>query len=448
MSNTNSGKPLIGLHSAALIVVANMIGSAIFSVTGNMATQTPSHFALLLSWVIGGLMALAGALSYSELASRYPRSGGEYHFLSLIYHPSIGFVSGFVSLVVGFSAAIAANAYIFAIYTNQFLAFGISEQILAISLVTLLTVIHATNIHYGVAVQNIFALLKVGLIAFFILAGLFVPTEHPVSVNLIPSSSDWDQVFSKTFAVGMINVFYAYLGWNAAVYVTGEIKNARRNVPLALLIGTGTVTVLYLLINYVFLKTVPIEALQGEVKIGTLSAEAIFGSKIAQLLSFMIAFALVSSTSSMVMAGPRVTEAMGEDYPLFKWVVVRKGSGGPLVALGMQWAIAVSLILTSSFFQILSFIGFTLSLFSALTVAGVYVSRIKHGTPSEGVAKVIGYPFTPAIFILLSLWMVVNTVINDFTENAFPKVTLAGTLTLAAGFALYFFTKQQSGGRG
>jgi len=407
-----------------------------------MASQTPSHFALMLSWLIGGVMALCGALSYSELSSRYPRSGGEYHFLSLIYHPSIGFVSGFVSLVVGFSAAIAANAYIFAIYAHLLTPI-LSEKVFALLLITVLTVIHATNIHYGVAVQNVFALLKVGLIAFFIIAGFVIPTDNPVSVNLIPTSSDWDQVFSKTFAVGMINVFYAYLGWNAAVYVTGEIKNARRNVPLALLIGTGTVTILYLLINFVFLKTVPIEALQGKVEIGALSGEAIFGVNIAKFLSFMIAFALVSSTSSMIMAGPRVTEAMGEDYPLFKWVVVRKGSGGPMIALGLQWAIATTLILTSTFFDILSYIGFTLSLFSALTVAGVYVSRMKDGAPDAGVAKVIGYPVTPAIFILLSLWMVVNTVIDDFTQNAFPKVTLAGTLTLAAGFALYFFTKQQ-----
>lgn len=433
----------LGLSSATLIVVANMIGSAIFAVTGEMAAETPSQFALLISWLVGGIMAICGALAYGELASIFPRSGGEYNYLSRIYHPSVGFVSGFVSLIAGFSAAIALNAFIFATYFSKInLGFisQINPTILAVGLVAGLTLLHATNVNYGVALQNAFTILKITLVVLFIIGGLFITPTTPVNFSLIPSSQDLDLIFSSTFATGMINVFYAYLGWNAAVYITGEVKDARKNVPRALMLGAGVVTILYLLINYVFLKGVPLDLLQGKIEIGTLAAESYFGKNVAQLLSGMIALALVSSTSSMVMAGPRVTQVMGEDYSLFKFLSIKK-NGAPLFALGLQFAIAALLIFTSTFFEVLKFIGFTLSIFSSLTVAGVYIARAKGLHKSNTfVAKTLGYPITPLIFISLSLWMVINTIIEDKTH----VVTLIGFGTLILGFLLYFLTKNLS----
>lgn len=432
-----AARPLIGLRSATLIVVANMIGAGVFSVTGDLARNLPSQPALLLCWVVGGLMALCGALSYGELASRYPRSGGEYHFLSRLYHPALGFASGFISLVVGFAASIAANASVFANYLSVIFP-GLPPLWASIGLVSFLTLLHALNVRYAVVVQDAFASLKIALIFLFIVAGFlwFDPAAASVaSVRVLPSSSDWDLILSGAYAVGLIGIFYAYLGWNASVYLMDEVRDSRRNVPLSLVFGTLIVTTLYMLLNFVFLRTVPLDALTGQDEIGALSAAAIFGKTIGGVLSGLIAFALVSSTSSMIMAGPRVSQTIGQDYSLFKALSRRTEKGGPYIALLFQWAIAVVMLASASFWDILQYIGFTLSLFSALVVFGVYLSRRK-GAPAAGY-KTWGYPVTPAIFILLSLWMVVHSL----REN--PTIAFFGLGTIVVGLGLYFVSRDK-----
>jgi len=429
-------RSLIGLRSASLIVIANMIGAGVFGITGELAISTPSHPALLISWVIGGIMALCGALSYGELAARFPRSGGEYLFLSKLYHPSLGFTSGFVSLVVGFSASIAANASIFGIYLTTVFP-ELNATYLAIGLVSFLTLVHAFNVKYGVAFQDAFASLKIMLILVFISAGLFwfeVPVDA-VPIRVLPDAADWSLILNGAYAVGLVSIFYAYLGWNASVYLTGEVRNSRRNVPLSLVIGSVTVTCLYLLLNYVFLRTVPLESLTGKVEIGALSATAIFGTPVGKILSGLIAFALVSSCSSMVMAGPRVTQSIGEDYKLFQIFSKRTSDGGPVYALLAQWIIAMVMLLTASFWDILSYIGFTLSIFASLAVFGVYVARIQAKHTVYTGYKTWGYPVTPAIFIALSLWMVVHSLTNN------PTIAFWGCGTLVAGLGLYAATK-------
>jgi APA family basic amino acid/polyamine antiporter len=430
--------PSLGLPTACLIVVANMIGSGVFGISGDIAKHAPSHFAILLSWFIGGVMALCGAFVYSELSSRMPRSGGEYNYLSRLYHPSLGFVSGFVSLVVGFGAAIALNAVIFGEYMRVFMP-GLNPTLAASLLVAVLTLLHAFYLRLGAQVQNGVTYFKIGLIVIFILAGFFaVDYQYVQPLHLLPRLSDWEAAFNKNYASAIIDVFYAYLGWNAAAYIAGEIKEPQKNLPRALLIGSLSVMTLYLLLNIVFLRTVPLDLMMGEVKVGDLSARAIFGDQAGKILTAFIGIALFSSTSSMVMAGPRVTQSMGEDYEIFRKLAQRRAGGGPVWALFLQLLVALVIIVSATYYDILGYIGFTLSIFSALTVGGVFILRMRNKSEEATVHKTIGYPITPLLYILLSLWMVMHSILNR------PVVVIFGLGTLALGFALYYWTKVSS----
>lgn len=435
--------PKVGLTTAVLIVVANMVGSGVFGTTGELADKIPSAFAILVCWGAGGLMALCGALAYGELAARLPRSGGEYHFLTQIYSPWAGFISGFVSIVVGFGAPIALNALFFGEYFNQVVPLA-PPMLSAAVLVVVLTLVHAMKINYGAGVQNFFTLLKVGLIALFVVAGLFfAPESAYTGVSLLPQATDWAMISSSAFAVALVSVYYGYLGWNASVYMTGEIKNPTRNVPLSLVVGTLAVGVLYMLLNYVFVTTVDIGAMSGRVEVGALSAKAIFGETGGKIVSLFIGLALVSSAGAMVMLGPRIAESMGEDHAFFRFLARRKGNGGPWTALLTQMAIALLMVFTESPLTILIYMGFTLSLFSMFSVMGVYVLRYrerKNSAPKASGAfryRTWGYPVTPALFILLCLWMIGNTIFNN------PTAALSGLATLMIGAGVYLITAKR-----
>lgn len=453
-------KEKLSLFTAVSIVVANMIGTGIFATTGEIAASLPSHFALLTVWTVGGLLALCGALAYGELAAAMPRSGGEYQYLARLYHPSLGFLSGFISLTAGFAAPIALSASAFGMYFAKVIP-GFSEKGLAFGLMAVLTLIHSLNLKRGAAIQNVFTILKVTLILLFIVVGLFY--DSPQEFSLIPDAADYSLVFSAAFAVGLIQVYFAYSGWNAAAYISGEIKNPQKNVPLALVIGTGIVLTLYVLLNFIFLRSVPLSALNGKIEVGHIAGAALFGETGGKIVAGLIAFALVSSVSSMIMAGPRVTQAIGEDFPAFALLAKRSEKGLPTAALILQLALAAVILFSGSFWDILIYIGFTLSFFALLTVAGVYILRAKGGVledtkeaqnekptfiidkiPTENEVppakryKTFGYPITPALFILLNAWMIVNTLTNN------PKAGIAGLVTLAVGFIAWAFTKNLS----
>jgi len=441
MANATSLKK-IGLGSALLLVVANMIGSGIFTTTGFLVGDPETgpvltESVILVAWLIGGLVALSGALCYGELASRLPHSGGEYYYLSRIYHPIMGFLSGWVSLIVGFSAPIAANALIFGQYL-EVLSGGEGgaswlSKAFGMGLLILLTFVHSLEIQRGAVLQNIFTLLKVVLIVGLIIAGLLVGGKAVRSFNLLPQGEEIDLLSSGLFAVALVLVFFAYSGWNAAAYITGEIKNPQRNVPRALVLGTVLVTTLYLLLNYVYLKMAAPTELAGRAEFGDLIARRIFGEALGGGLSGLIAFALISSTSSMIMAGPRVTAAIGRDFPFFKALGRQNKRNAPVTALLVQLVVSFALVLYGDIFQILSYIGLTLSLFAFLTVLGLYVMRAKQGRPTTGY-RVPGYPVTPAIFLALVAWLMVWSIQSN---SAAP---IASGITLGIGVVLYLIS--------
>ncbi len=306
---------------AIALVIANMVGTGVFTSLGFQLVDIQSIFVLLLLWFVGGIAALSGALTYAELSARMPRSGGEYNFLSQIYHPSMGFISGWISLTVGFAAPTALAAMTFAAYLSAALSdvIEINRELAAISLVVVLTVVHGFSTHASGGIQQWFTVIKVVLIILFcVLVSLFAQVPH--EFNLVPVSSDLKLITSGSFAVSLIYVNYAYTGWNAATYITNEVEDPQKNTPLIMVVGTLTVMTLYILLNAVFLYSTPAEAMVGKIEIGLIVAERTFGGTGGVMMGFVLSLMLISTVSAMIMAGPRVLQVIGEDFSIFKWL--------------------------------------------------------------------------------------------------------------------------------
>jgi basic amino acid/polyamine antiporter, APA family len=371
--------------------------------------------------------AFCGALSYGELGAMMPRSGGEYTYLSNIYHPAVGFLSGWVSMVAGFAAPIALAAIALGEYAGAILP-GLDKTIMAVSIIVILSVVHIADVKFGVQFQNLFTGGKILLIAMFIVMGFFAAS--PQNISLVPSRSDLGAMFSPAFAISLVYVFYAYSGWNSSSYIAGEILRPEKNLPISLFLGAAFVSLCYVLINYIFLYTVPMNELAGQIDVGFLSAKSIFGQRGGAIMTVLICLALVSSLSSLIMVGPRVTQVMCEDLPGLRGLAKRNARGAPVYAIILQAGMAIFLTLTATFNAVLTYVGFTLALFASLTVAGVFVLRLRRPDQPRPF-KTWGYPVTPAIFLLLYGWMLCYLII----ERPLPSVF--GLLTLAAGLLLY-----------
>jgi len=371
--------------------------------------------------------AFCGALCYGELGAMMPRSGGEYTYLSNIYHPAIGFLSGWVSMVAGFAAPIALAAIALGEYAGAILP-GLDKTVIAVSIIVILSLVHLTDVRFGCHFQNLFTGGKILLIIAFI--GLGFCVTNPQDISLTPSRSDLGSLFSPAFAISLVYVFYAYSGWNSSSYIAGEILKPEKNLPISLFLGAAFVSLCYCLINYIFLYTVPMGELAGQIDVGHLSAKAIFGGRGGAIMTGLICLALISSLSSLIMVGPRVTQTMSEDLGSLRFLARRNARGAPVFAIILQAAVAIFLTLTATFNAVLTYVGFTLALFASLAVLGVVVWRVKHPEAPRPF-KTWGYPVTPAIFLVLYGWMIVYL----FIERPLPSV--CGLLTVASGLLLY-----------
>jgi basic amino acid/polyamine antiporter, APA family len=423
----------IGFSTAVSVVIANMIGTGVFTSLGFQVLGISSVFSILALWILGGIIALCGALCYGEIGSAFPESGGEYNYLTHLYHPALGFLSGWVSVTVGFAAPIAAAAVALSGYVTK-IYLWLNPLILSFSVISIITVIHSINLKAGSLFQRTFTWIKVICIIMFIGFGLFYIPEHTISV--LPGQDAWKDVFSTAFAGSLIYVTYAYSGWNAAAYISGEIKNVKRNLPKALFLGTLAVMVIYTVLNYVFLYTVPISELKGVLEVGYLSAGKIFGTQVGQFMSLVIAVLLISTISAMILAGPRVIQSMGSHIQGLSFFAKANKNNVPYVAIIFQSLIALVLVATSSFESLITYVSFTLNLFTFLTVMGVFVLRIKFKhipTPY----KTPLYPVTPIIFLSIILWVLINIVKEK------PIESLCGLLTVIAGLILFFVTNKR-----
>ncbi|WP_208345748.1 amino acid permease [Aetokthonos hydrillicola] len=306
----------INLFTATCIVVANMIGTGVFTSLGFQVVDIKSGFVILFLWLVGGIFALCGALAYGELGAAMPRNGGEYYYLSRIYHPVIGFLSGWVSVTVGFAAPIAVAAMSLGQYfTAVFPLF--SPTAIALLVVIAVSLIHTRNLQFGSSFQYMFTLLKVLLILVLVFCGFYL--AEPQKLGFLPSTTDVSAIFSSPFAVSLVYVIYSYSGWNAAVYLANEVEKPEKNVPRALITGTLIVMGLYLLLNLMFLYTTPLEQLAGKLEVGYIAANYIFGANGAKIIGLLISVGLISSISSMVLAGSRVSQVIGEDIGYIKY---------------------------------------------------------------------------------------------------------------------------------
>lgn len=425
---------IMGGFSATMVVVASMVGTGVFTTAGFLLEKTPSAITVLISWVVCGIFAFCGAVSYAELVAMSPRNGGEYQLLSKTFHPAVGFMAGWISLIVGFSAPIASTAIAFGAYASSSLPV-INKFWAAVAIIVLLSCVHAFRVSFGAIFQNIFTAAKLILVSVFIGGGLLL--GHPEHITGESLSLVGSTCFSPSFAVGLIFVTYAYTGWNGSAYIAGEIKDPTKAVPKALAMGTGLVTLIYLGLNTVFLMAVPLDAITGQLEVGAIAAKAIFGNGIGSLMSGIIALFLVSSLSAMVMSGPRIYQTIGEDYKVFSFLAKRRGASGPYFAILLQAAIALIMLLSAQFDTLVAYMGFTLSINAALTVAGVFVERIRHPEVPRPY-KCWGYPVTPALFILSSIWMV------GFTIYENPVVALAGGGTILMGFLIYWLVERRN----
>jgi APA family basic amino acid/polyamine antiporter len=424
----------IGLWTATFMVIANQIGTGVFTSLGFQVADIRSGFPIELLWVLGGIAALCGALTYGELGTALPRSGGEYHLLSRIVHPVVGFLSGWVSATVGFAAPTALAAIAFATYLSAAVP-SVPVVHTAAGIVVLFTALHCWSIVWGSRFNNVLTALKVLLLLVFIVTAFRVPAAH--DVTFLPRPGDLDLVLTPAFAVSLVYVAYAYTGWNAAIYIVGEMKDPNRHLPRALFAGTVVVLVLYALVNYAFMHTVPFDVLAGQIEVGYLSASRIFGERGGAVMAVTIALILTSTVSVMIFVGPRIVQVMGEDFPLLRKLSLRSGTGIPVNAILVQSAITLAYIYTATFQQVLLYAGFTLNLITAMTVAGVFVLR-RSQPGIERPYRTWGYPWPPIVFLLLSGWSLTFMLIDR------PQESLAGLLTLSAGLVIYFLDYARS----
>lgn len=419
---------------AVTVVIANMIGTGVFGSLGFQVESIPSGFAILMLWLAGGVISLCGAFVYAELATTLKESGGEYIFLSRIFHPSLGFLSGWISIIWGFAGALSLNALIIGAYSEEVL--GLPEKVIACASIVLVTIIHWFGVKFGGMTQNFLTGIKLTLILLFVFAP-FVFGGNRSEISFLPVSTDLNLILSSGWAVSLVYVVYAYSGWNAAAYIAGSIEDPQKNLPRSLIIGTILVTIVYVALNFIFMYVTPFELLAFKKDVGNVAAAQIFGDSISLVLSGFFSFALLSTLSAMTIAGPRVTEAMGKDYTSLKILASTNKFGMPYIAMLVQAAWAIFLVLFSSFTEIIGNIAVSLSFFTLLSVIGLFVLRLKNKGKPRSFSTPL-YPLTPIIFIAMTLWMIVHESISK------PSVLLYSLGTVALGLILYFFAAKKN----
>ena len=424
----------IGWITAGSIVVANMVGTGVFTSLGYQVVDLYNTWTIIWIWVLGMILALCGAVSYAELASHVKRSGGEYAFLSHVYHPLPGFLSGWVSLFVGFAAPVALAAIALHSYTQMYT--GLNGSLVALSVILTIAAMHSFSVRQSSLVQNITTLLKIVLILALIGAGLYI---QPAESHLLLDASWRPEILTPAFAVSLLYVTYSYSGWNAATYITEEIEHPSKNIPIAIAGGTFIVGLMYIALNLVFLRHNPLESLQGNLEIGQLTGIALFGAAGGKWLSAAIGLMLISSISAMMWAGPRVVETMARDYKALRWFRMSPSREVPVRAIWFQALIACVYVLTGTFEQVLIYSGLILQLFASLAVFAVVLIRVRAAAAGIDLKKTEGYrspfyPFPQILFLFVSIWFM------GYLVFIRPAEFVAGVLLLVLGSLFWWWT--------
>ena len=420
-------KKKIGISTAAAIVIANMIGTGVFTSVGFQLNSVQNTWTILILWVIGGLLGLFGAFAYAELGTHFKESGGDYIYLTRVFHPLLGYLSAWAGLTVGFSAPVALAAMAF---TKYLAPFGLQDNIwLAIAVIIIIGLMHSFTIRHSSRFQNATTIIKVLFIVCLIIFGFTLPGNVNNAINFTDS---WkNEIFIPGFAVSMVYVSFAYIGWNAAAYVADEIDYPGRNLPRALIGSTLFVSVVYVLFQLVLLKNATITELQGKEEVTFISFSHLLGSTGGKWVSIFIAIQLIATVSSYLWVGPRVTWAMAKENKLWQPFAKKNKHGIPVAAVWLHVFISILLTLSGSFEKVLLYAGFVLQLMASLTVAtSLFIKRQNKETFKS--------PFKPVlqiIFLLFNIWVSIFTLIDR------PVESLIGIGILLIGVVIYFFDK-------
>jgi APA family basic amino acid/polyamine antiporter len=397
----------LGLFPATNLVIADMIGAGIFTTSGLLLAELGSPLLMIALWAGGGVLALCGALCYGALGAAMPRAGGEYVYLSEQFHPIFGFLTGWVSIFAGFSAPLAAIALGFSEYLTSALPAPLVwgdavavKRFIAMLAIGALTLVHLRGIAFGARVQNVLTigkvLLIVGLIGFGFALGSGSFDHLTLQDPIGDGGTSW-----RTVGLSLMWITFAYTGWNAAAYVGSEIRHPRRNLPLSLVIGTGIVLVLYCVLNVLYVYAVPPQDLSGEIAVGSLAAARLFGTSARTAISLLIAFALLSSIGALIILGPRVYYAMARDGYFFRSLAeVHPVFRVPAKAIALQCLLAIVMVLSGTFDQILTYMGFGLGIFPILVVMGVFKLPRTDRPPLYAVAAVLFAGVSALILVL------------------------------------------------
>lgn len=420
----------LGPVDAAAIVVSNVIGGGIFFVPIIVAQMVPHPGWMLSLWLAGGALAFVGAMAYAELAAVRPHAGGEYVYLRDAYGPLAAFLTGWTSFIAGFSGAIAANAIALADYVTRFVP-GASnaKQLIAVTAIALLTLIHVRGLGPGRLVQNLLAGLKVTAILLIIALGFAMGNGSTSNLSAVAGEAT-----ALPWLLGLVPVMFSYSGWNAAAYVAEEVRNPTRNVPLALGLGTAAVIVLYLSLNALYLYAMPINELAavGGGRLMDTVAERLFGFATGDLLAIFTIISLAASISAMVLAGPRVYFAMARDGIFVRAAGrVHPRFHTPATAIVAQAVWSCVLVLSGTLSQLVNYTGFAVVLFAGIAVSAIFPLRRSRGGASRPFSA-FGYPWAPAIFVIASALMVGNA----FWREPIPTTVGAGLIAL--GIPVYF----------
>lgn len=462
--NAKQFKRELNLLDATLLVVGSMVGSGIFIVSADIARHTGSAGWLILVWIIGGFMTLTAALSYGELSGMYPKAGGQYVYLKEAYNPLTAFIYGwslFAVIQTGTIAAVGVSFYKFLAYfvpgvSEDLVLFRIGSfkvspaQLLAIGLIFILTYINTKGVKGGKWIQLVFTLTKIASIAGLIIFGFIYFKADVVSINwsdafqlkkILPDGSFLNYqnlpAFGGAIASALVGAIMSYEAWNNVTFVAGEINNPKRNIGLSLLLGTLLVTLIYVLLNLMFTMVLPLTEIATPEKdrVGIAASQAIFGDSGTVIIALLIMVATFGCNNGLILAGARVYYSMAIDGLFFKKTAKLNKHAVPEYALWIQFVMASILCLSGQYGDLLDMITFIAVLFYVLTIAGIYILRVKKPN-LERPYKAIGYPVLPAIYIILGLSFCILLIIYK------PYFTWPGLIIALVGIPLYYFNKR------
>lgn len=416
----------IGWKTATAIVISNMVGTGVFTSLGYQVPELHNTFTIILLWTIGGILALIGAFIYAELGAHFKQSGGDYIYLSRTYHPIMGYITSWVSLIVGFSGPIALAALAMA----KYLGFE-NERSTAILIIIIIAVFQCFSLKVSSRFQNIFAVLKVAFIVVLILIGISI---SPSPTNALLWDNSWThEIIVSAFASSLVFVTYAYTGWNSASYIVEEIEKPKVNLPKALIIGTVFVTVSYVLVNFVFLKHASIEQMEGKEDIANIAFTNILGVRGVKWISYLIALQLVSTISGYLWVGSRVTQATAKENHLWSYLGKENKNRIPIWAVVAHTLISILIILSGKFEEIFIYTAFVLQLLSTAAVSTSLFIKKKDRVLFKGNIFLL----MPGIFLLFSFYILYFTFVNH------PRESIIGLGIIGAGMTLYFFDKKR-----